>query len=370
MFLNSNIYENNIFNQYFYSPAFALIIRPLSILPLVVGRVIWAIFNVFLAIRLYQIIHNILLKDLAFSTKQKGMFWGLLLVFSFGYYNLNLNLGQITIIILWLSIEGLYQIQFRKRKLLGSSLIAVGICIKIIPVLLCYYLFLKREYKALFVSLGMLTLLLLMPFLFFETDYVIELHQNWWGKINPENSEYLVVQDPGIVSLNALVPNYFYFQDVDFFRRIMELSPAQIKLLIRAFQMLLALCLFVFIRKLNVKSTHLYWEWCLLWLCTLLVFPHQQRYALFYMVPVYGYLLFLIYSESFQYHKTKKILLYILFSAFTFSAIIGRDIIGSTLFDLLDYYKWNSLLVIIGIIILPMLKPLKKATASNKKTEA
>ncbi len=48
-------YVENPFNNYLYSPLFAMLMAPLSALGLSIGRVFWALFNCFLIYRTWQI---------------------------------------------------------------------------------------------------------------------------------------------------------------------------------------------------------------------------------------------------------------------------------------------------------------------------
>lgn len=53
---HENIYSGNPYNQYLYSPLFALIMVPFSLLPWLVGRIIWMFVNLIVTIRLWIIL--------------------------------------------------------------------------------------------------------------------------------------------------------------------------------------------------------------------------------------------------------------------------------------------------------------------------
>ena len=136
-----NIYAATHLNNYLYSPLFALLLWPLSLFDYSVARIIWAIINVVLTVRLWDITSGLIKRGMGIDS-WLSMRWTIIVVFiSVGLLNHNLILGQITIVILWLTFEGLYQIICRDRSVAGASLLALGITIKIIPVIGLFYLF-------------------------------------------------------------------------------------------------------------------------------------------------------------------------------------------------------------------------------------
>ena len=98
LFDGDNIYANNPYNDYLYSPLFALILRPLSILDFKTARIIWGLINVIVAFRLWQIIVNLI--DECSSTNntiQKWLGFGVFVI-ALDLLNLNFILGQMTLL--------------------------------------------------------------------------------------------------------------------------------------------------------------------------------------------------------------------------------------------------------------------------------
>lgn len=357
LFEGSNIYINNPYNDYLYSPSFAFLLRPLSILPLVVGRVIWAVINVCCAFRVYQLSWNLLGLTNKLSNKKKLYFGFLLAVVSFGFFNHNIILGQISLLMLWLSMEGLYRGTIKKQFVIAGSLIAMGINIKIIPVLLLYYLFVKRSYKTLSWTIGSLIILFLIPAIYFDWSFTLNMTLEWFAKINPQNAKYVVENNPGTVSINSFIASFFYFEDSGLPRSIFQLELQHMLLLIRLFQIAVALLLlFPFLKKGN-SPKHFFWQWTFLWIATLLIFPHQQKYALVYLVPTFMLLLAYWMEQGIVQNVYRRVIVVLLVGALTFSGLLGRDILGSTIVDFFDYYKWFSWLCFALLIASMFLKP-------------
>ena len=142
-----NIFQKTYFDgyHYFYSVLFALLIYPLTFIPVHVTVFLWLGFNVWLLYRLYSIVSSLLpLQTL--SQKQKNIFWILTFVFSSRLIFENLHVAQMTILLLYLCLEGIHSIQ-HKKIIQGAFLIALGINIKLIPIVLLPYLVYRKQFK-------------------------------------------------------------------------------------------------------------------------------------------------------------------------------------------------------------------------------
>ncbi|NQY09703.1 MAG: hypothetical protein HRT71_09340 [Flavobacteriales bacterium] len=60
LFNGKDIYAENPYNNYLYSPLFALLLRVIPFLDSSFTRVIWAVFNFVLAIRIWKIARSVL----------------------------------------------------------------------------------------------------------------------------------------------------------------------------------------------------------------------------------------------------------------------------------------------------------------------
>lgn len=362
--------NENIFPGYLYSPLSALIISPLTFIDSYLARILWALINLFALFGLWQIFDKILKNVFSFQLSfRKYLIFGIVFV-SAGFLNHNLILGQITIIILWLTAEGLYQI-FNHHEIKGAGLIALGINIKILPVIILFYLFFKKKYKALIFIIAFVVLSLFLPALVIGYNYNNKLLHSWIKCINPSGEKYVLENNNESNSADAILSAYLYkFNTSDdsqlyhFKRKIAFVSGDTLIVVIQIVKLLLMLSVlfpvFYKYKQRQSAALYLYWEFAWLMLISLLVFPHQMAYALLYIVPAEIYLLIYIFSGL---QKKKKLSIkykLIFFSASVLmfvSAISGRDIIGSKIVDIFNFYHLQGIVIISFLLFLFLIKP-------------
>lgn len=379
LFKGGNIYENNPFNNYLYSPFFAMLLRPLSIFKFEIGRILWAVINLGLVLRLWQIIENLATESLFLQSKQKTWWRVVVFFISAGFLVHNFNLGQVTIVLLWLTFEGIYQVLWRNKKMAGAMLLAMGAVIKIVPLIGLFFLFFKGRYKAVAMAFGFILVLLLTPSFFVGFDYNIEMLQNWFATINPTNSKYVFENNQGTISLNSIIPAYFFeFENptivpLGLKRLIFPVSQPLLSVILQAVRVLFLFSVLIplFYQYKHQKSGSLYllWEVSYLLLISSLIFPHQQKYVLLYLVPAGAYML--LYILHVVRIKPKLLLKHkiiaVLSSVLLFiAAIMGRDIVGSFVLDIYDYYRGAGLIVVAFSVFLLLVKPDFLIEMSNK----
>ena len=371
LFHHENIYADNPYNDYLYSPLFAFLLGGISFLDFTWARILWALINVVLVYRLWILSKNILAAYLQWDGKK--ITWWTVGVFaiSIGALLHNLNLGQITVVIMWLTFEGLYQVMIKKKNLKGAALLALGINIKIIPLLGLYYLFLKKKFRALFYTGGFVIISLLLPGLFVGNRYNVELLENWKNKINPTGKKYLFEKSNGCSSLNAIVPAYFFFfgdpPDNDrhgWKRKIAYLPDKPLLYIIQALRILLVLgiawLVYYTFRRGRENPLYFYWEMAFMMSVTILLFPHQMKYALLYFAPAGGYLIaYLVHYFSSEpgMNQKRKWIAWSILTALVMFTISGRDILGEKVVDVIDFYHVQGLIVIFGLVMLIVMKP-------------
>jgi hypothetical protein len=367
-YLGKNIYAENPFNNYLYSPFFAFILRPLSIFELPAGRVLWAFLNVIFTIRIWVIIYKLIKFDFALQKKLRMWFIAGMIALSLGWLNHNLILGQITILLLWFTVEGLYQILLKKNIYFGAILLSLGIVIKIIPILTLYFLFLKRKIKAIFIIIFLCVFFLFLPAVFAGIDYNSDMLSEWFNTVNP-SEKYIFEDSNSTQSLNSVLPAFFYDFDNGsenqiYKRKIIYISYENLShiLQLSRIALLLSFSLLVVYKTKSRKYGSLSFlrEVSYLGIITILIFPHQQKYTLLYCLPAFSYVLIFILNVFNKFHGIKihiKIvsLLYLMF--FIFSAVSGRDIIGDKAIFIIDYYHIHSLIALLLLLFLHKYKP-------------
>jgi hypothetical protein len=146
---------------YLYLPLFSLIIIPLALLPLAKASAIWYWLNILFILLLLCILTN------AVSSKkiEKLPIAILLFLLTSRLILDNLLWGQVNILVTLL-ISFWFLAEQKSYKWLGNIALAIAISIKITPILLAFYIFLKGRFQELIrlsICLFMLTLISLIP---------------------------------------------------------------------------------------------------------------------------------------------------------------------------------------------------------------
>ena len=182
-----NFYENKYVDSYhyFYSVLFALILKPLYYLPFFWIKFCWLVFNTILYFHLFKLLtKHPLLQTL--TEKQKSIFILLAFIFSLRFFLGNLHNSQITILILWTCVYGLYLI-INNKPISGAAILAIGINIKLLPIVFLPYLIYRGYFKAFAFTVLFYFIYLFSPSLFIGHNYNLSLIKTWLSLINPIN---------------------------------------------------------------------------------------------------------------------------------------------------------------------------------------
>lgn len=355
-----NIYERtyNDGYHYFYSLLFALIIYPLNFLPLHLAKFLWLGFNVYLLYRLFHII-NKLLPVYVLQDNQKKWFWILTLLFSLRLIRENLHFGQMSILLLYLCLEGILLIT-NKKDYSGAFLIALGINIKLLPIVLLPYLLYRKHFKA-----SGLVVLFYMFFFFLPIPIIGEqqfsvLIKTWGNLVNPLNSKHILdVEERSFHGLTTLLSTLFVENVPDTYalpikRNIANLSLDQLSKVILLVRLIFVGFTIYFLRSLpfkKAKSTlHQFWEVSYLLAIIPLIFPHQQHYAFLFIAPAYMYCLFYVinYYQSLTVFKRNItiVTMIIIYLSVNLKLILG---------EFNDYYEHFKILTYGAILLVGLL---------------
>jgi hypothetical protein len=294
-------------------------------------------------------------------------------------------------------------------------LIGLGINIKIIPMIVLLYFGLKGQFRAVLYTLFFFVFTLIIPAVFVGFQYNSELLTEWKNVINPADERFVFENNNGCQSLNAVIPAYFFDfgSDKGYFLsdenkipppRLVWDVPYRLLRHILLISRLLVLLLFIgivapkswlrgktseaHVRLLQalhvdlstkdkpkfIASPYFFREVALLCLATLLIFPHQMKYSMLYFVPAGAYVMY-FYFRWFENKNSERekntisgltgnsMMPYLIgaISAFLLIALtlMGREIIGNQLIDLLDYYHFMGLSNIIFLGVLWYCHPAK-----------
>ena len=365
LFKGENIYADNPYNLYLYSPLFAALLGLISWMDWSVARVIWLLLNVAFAYRAWQLLTLMLGTWPALKPAyQRGFGWALLFI-SFGFLNHNFNLGQISMLILWLSVEGAWRI-LQGQSVRGAALLALGINIKILPLFIGFYLLGKGKIKASVYTAAFTALTLVLPALLVGWNQNTALLQHWKERITPSGAQYVFEKTNGCQSLNCILAAYFYdFPETDFepgyeaARKIARIGQPDLSIVLQSSRIALLLSILAVVAYRRSRRQHPdpYWLWELAYVClvTVLVFPHQMKYAMLYFVPAGAYVIryFFTLLSSGEKLRVPEAALGV-FSAMLMLvlALMGRDIVGDRIVNTLDYYHYMGLvnLAFIGVL--------------------
>ena len=131
---HENFYENKYVDgyHYFYSVLFALILKPLYHLPFFWLKFYWLLLNVIIYFKLFSLFYKSKLIT-ALNKKQQTLFIFIVFIFSLRFFLDNMHSSQITLLILWCCVYGLYLIA-NNKPISGAAILALGINIKLLPI--------------------------------------------------------------------------------------------------------------------------------------------------------------------------------------------------------------------------------------------
>jgi hypothetical protein len=330
--------------KYFYSPLFAVLLFPLKNLPQIAYNFIWIGINLVIIYRTFFLLSFFLpLKNL--SENRKKLFFILSILCSARYILDNLDLGQMTFLLVWASLEASKLIS-QKRFIAGSSLLALVINFKLIPIAILPYLFYKKEFKAFGLTLLFFALYLFIPSVVLGYEFNMQLVRSWLSSltITESNSIY---EDLGRPSLSSLIPSLIMETPTEFSvkRNFANLNAASTTWILNVVRLiLLALLALLFGRpfKKATNKKRLFYDISLIFIATPLVFPHQGKYSFFYLMPAYAYCIYSLIKlhtlKQLPKYKRINLLVLVVVSLSFMSVTLTTDgLIGRKLSDFSEY---------------------------------
>lgn len=302
LFTGGNIYINKYIDgyHYFYSVLFAILIYPLSFLPITIANFIWAAFNIFLVWRIFLLIKNFL--PLHDFTKNELLFLRIGgFAFSLRFIHENIHCMQVTILLLFLCLLGLKLI-FSNKPLTGSALIALGINIKLLPIVLLPYIFYRGFFKAGILVTVFYFLLLFLPSVIIGWEFNASLLSTWKDLINPMNSGHILdTEERSFHGLSTLLSTLLVQNVPDIYalplkRNIADVSLETLSFILNSVRILLICLTLLFLKTYPFRNTtsmtHRFREISYLLLLIPLIFPHQQHYNFLFICPAFIYCLY------------------------------------------------------------------------------
>lgn len=345
--------------QYYYSVAFALFLSLFVQIP-VWCKFIWLLFSSWCIYRSWRIALFFLEPKKYLSEKSFNTWCFVLALLAIRFALYNFLALQLTLFLLWACLESVYQ-SYNNRPYLGGTLLGIAINIKLLPLVIIPYLIYRTWYKTALFALLVMVLLLFLPIVFIGNDANAFLLAEWWSTINPTSSENSIKTNKLMHSLAAVIPAYFMnaIDGFDGARNIMSLSEDSVKLLINFLRFFLISFTLFFLKwppfKKTLSKQQLWWEMSYILLIVPLIFPHQQKYSFWFILPAIAYITIIVFIQKDKRHYYFK--LFFAFLLLLISPIIGRDILGDHIYDLFQYYKVLSLVTFFLLFFLAFLRP-------------
>ncbi len=354
------------YDLYYYSPLCALLLVPFTYLPYFIPNFIWLLANAWFLYRTWVLLNKYIAIH-CLTRGQKGWLLLVTIVLSARYILYNFEMMQMTVFLLWGSLESLSQ--FKKgRAIPGSLLLALIINIKILPIVLLPYLIYRKESKAALYTLLFSVFFLLLPALFTGWQGNLQLLSSWWNSINPVNAEHLAETDLGLHSLTALVPTLFTRTPglLPYARNILDLDPGTTTLILNGTRLFLVLVTLRFLAwppftraKSGPAALR---ELSYIFLLVPLIFPHQQKYAFLLAAPAMFYLTHYVITHFEDRESRRDAVLFntaciFLAASFVLMTLTTDGLIGRHLNAITQHYKAVTYGALLLIIPLALCKP-------------
>ncbi len=361
LFEGKNIYRETYFDgyHYYYSTLFAVLLYPLTLLPAFLAKSIWIILNLLFLFRMLHLL-NPWLESIQVKAQWKNLLKLILLLFCLRLLKGNIHLGQMTIFILYLSLESVHQIR-KGSSVAGSLLLALAINVKVLPIVLVPYLIYRAKWKPAALTILFLFVMAFLPGLIIGFNYNHYLFSEWWQLVNPSQSKHLMdVEETSFHGLSTVLPILLMSETpdrstIDISRNILNLTFVQVTLIIHLSRLLLILGTLWFLRTLPFRKApsiqHEWWELSYIFLCIPLIFPHQQHYAFLFIWPALAYLI----SYAYQLKRKGR---YLFFLTFIFLCMNAALILGFWR-NYFEHFKIVTLGAFVCLILLFISKPEK-----------
>ncbi|MCW3076789.1 MAG: hypothetical protein JWO32_1398 [Bacteroidetes bacterium] len=342
--------------HYFYSVLFALVLKPFAALPFQGLKLSWLLLNVFLFASLFRLlIQSPLVNKLA--ERKRFIFLGCVLLFSVRFLKDNIHHSQITILILWCCVYGIYYIT-ENKLVKGAFILALGINIKLLPIVLLPYLFYRGYFKACLLTLFFYTSLLFLPSVFIGHSYNVSLLKSWLQLINPTNQNHVLdVEERTFHGLSTLLSTLLVKDVPDVYalsnkRNIADVSLHTLSLVLLIVRMCLVSFTLYFTGIKFFKKAATAWhqsvELSYVLMIIPLIFPHQQPYAFLFVIPAVCCILYYLFTHHISKNKKKLVqaLLVVVFLTFHLKLILG---------EFNNYYDHYKILTYGTLLLIPIL---------------
>lgn len=346
--------ENMYYGKYYNSPFFAMCLYPLNYFKSNTAWVIWGVLNVMLAWSFIRTSSRLLNQYFTLSHKEYLVVMCASILLILGSINFNLMLGQVTIFLLWLVIQAIYQFT-RGHEPIGCLLLALAINIKVFPILFLFVLLVFRQIRFVVLSLIFTFIFVLLPSFFIGWENNVNVHLQWLNIINPFTKTMVVECYYGSISITGWVPLYIHncglLEHYHNSREINVLNlngiiTMQVLTIVRILGLIVIASMGYMAAKSKPTAIAILFILGLVSMAVLVFMPHQHKYSelLVYIPGIYFILMAIQASKmgpNYPMKRLYKYLSYITVIVLLFITIMGRDIVGDYISNVLD--TWGIL---------------------------
>lgn len=327
--------------KYYYSPFFAILLYPLKDTPQLFYAFVWTAINFYLVYRILQLLLE-LLSAYDMNLKERRLLVLFCFAVSVRFLLDNLSLGQMTVMLVWASLEVL-RLWLKGKWLPASALLALVINIKLLPLaLLCYFIY-KGSWKVCASTIGFLALLIWLPSIVLGYTFNQQLHSDWLHSLTG-TSVNSIVEDDNRPGLSSLVPSLIAETPLKFGlrRNFVQLGPEAVQLITNLTRLVFVLIgLALISRPLKEPESRIraFYDVSVICLLTPLVYPHQGKYALLYTLPAYAVCIrfLLLTQRPWQFPGYRHVFLFTVLS-FVLVTLTTDGVITRAGSDFAEYY--------------------------------
>jgi len=356
--IEENIFEKKYVDgyHYYYSVLFALILKPFVSMPYFWVKFFWQFFNALLFFDLLKMLYRSeFVKNL--DLKKQNLFIILVFIVSLRFFVDNIHTSQITILILWCCIKGVYLIS-KDKPLTGAMVLAIGINIKLLPIVFIPYLIYRGYFKAALFTVLFYFIFLFAPSAIIGHQYNMDLLATWLKLINPANAIHVLDVDErsfhGLSTLlsTLLVKNVPDVYALNIPRNIADVSMETLSLIILIVRgSLIAFTLYFLRLSVFQKAKSVFLqalEVSYILLLIPLIFPHQQHYAFLFAVPAFVVVMYdvIVNSGNSKYKKVIIVFLVLIYLTFNLRLLLGAYN---------EYYDHFKIITYSALLLIPLL---------------
>jgi hypothetical protein len=223
------------------------------------------------------------------------LYYILAIICSARFLHLNFKLGQMTIFLIYASLESIHLIN-NKKPIWGAVLLALAINIKLLPLAFLFYLIYRKEFKPALWVIFFFVIFLFVPALFFGFDFNLVLLKDWTNLL-AGTSGNSIMEDIKSEGISPLLSPYLMISGEG---NSLNLSLLNTVLVINAVKLLLVVFTIYFLdfRPFQMVRNRLqnFYAIAYILLITPLIAPHQRYYSFLYVLPAFCYVFFVLIS--------------------------------------------------------------------------